>query len=78
MSRISIFILTTTLSKIKFLVAPVSSIIAIFFPRRVTRILNFPKPSITAITYSLGLLGPNPSIRILLSYKFNYTRLVGV
>jgi hypothetical protein len=62
----------------KFLVALVSSIIVIFFPRRVARILNFPKPSITATTYGLGLLGPSPSIMISLLYKFNHTRLVGV
>jgi hypothetical protein len=78
MSRIGAFILVIVLSKIKFLVALVSSIIVIFLPRRVTRILNFPKPSITATTCGLGLLGPNPSIRISLLYKFNYTRLVGV
>jgi hypothetical protein len=78
MSRISIFILTIALSKIKFLVAPVSSIIVIFFPYRVARILNFPKPSVTATTYSLGLLEPSPSIRIFLSYKFSYTYLVDV
>jgi hypothetical protein len=78
MFRIGAFILVIVLSKIKFPVAPVSSIIVIFFPRRVARISNFPKPSVTATTYGLGLSGPSPSIIISLLYKFNYTRLVGV
>jgi hypothetical protein len=78
MFRIGAFILVTALSKIKFLVAPVSSIIVIFFPRRVTIILNFPKPSVTVITYGSGFSSFNPLIKTFLLYKFNYTRLVSV
>jgi hypothetical protein len=78
MFRIGAFILVIVLGKMKFPVAPVSSIIVIFFPRRVARILNFPEPSVAATTYGLGPSGPSPSIMISLLYKFNHTRLVGV